>query len=95
TINPGKILINEEGAYAQLSQKLFSDVLKLSVSGRYDKSTNFDGRFTPRASAVVKLAQDHNIRLSYQQAYRFGSTQDQWIGLVVGGGTILSGGVQK
>ncbi|MFX5587225.1 hypothetical protein ABTE16_21010, partial [Acinetobacter baumannii] len=52
TINPGKILINEEGAYAQLSQKLFSDVLKLSVSGRYDKSTNFDGRFTPRASAV-------------------------------------------
>ncbi|MBS1579760.1 MAG: TonB-dependent receptor [Bacteroidetes bacterium] len=95
SINPGKIKIDDQGAYAQLSQKMFNDVLKVSVSGRYDKSTNFDGRFTPRASAVVKLAQDHNIRLSYQQAYRFPSTQNQWIGLVVGGGTVLSGGIQQ
>lgn len=91
----GNIKIKESGAYAQLSQKLFNDIVKLSVSGRYDKNSNFDGRFTPRASAVIKLAKDHNLRMSYQQAYRFPSTQNQWISLVIGGSTILSGGLQQ
>lgn len=89
------IKINEFGAYAQLSQKLFDDVLKLTVSSRYDKNTNFAGRFTPRASAVVKLAKDHNLRFSYQQAYRFPTTQNQWINLLIGGGTRLMGGLPQ
>jgi outer membrane receptor protein involved in Fe transport len=91
----GTIKIDEVGAYAQLSQKLLNDVLKLTVSGRYDKNSNFDGRFTPRASAVVKLAKDHNLRFSYQQAYRFPTTQNQWINLTVGGGTRLIGGLPQ
>lgn len=89
------IKINEFGAYAQLSQKLFNDVLKLTVSSRYDKNSNFKGRFTPRASAVLKLAKDHNLRFSYQQAYRFPTTQNQWINLLVGGGTRLMGGLPQ
>lgn len=89
------IKINELGAYAQLSQKLFNDILKLTVSTRYDKNSNFKGRFTPRASAVVKLAKDHNLRFSYQQAYRFPTTQNQWINLLVGGGTRLMGGLPQ
>ncbi|HEX3024456.1 MAG TPA: TonB-dependent receptor [Chitinophagaceae bacterium] len=95
SINPGKIMIEEIGAYGQLSQRLFNDVLKLTVSGRYDKNQNFDPRFTPRASAVIKIAKDNNLRFSYQEAYRFPSTQNQWISLVVGGNTILSGGLQQ
>jgi outer membrane receptor protein involved in Fe transport len=91
----GTIKINEVGAYAQLSQKLLNDVLKLTVSGRYDKNTNFQGRFTPRASAVVKLAKDHNLRFSYQEAYRFPTTQNQWINLTIGGGTRLMGGLPQ
>jgi len=91
----GVIKINEVGAYAQLSQKLFNDYVKLTVSGRYDKNTNFQGRFTPRASAVVKLAKDHNLRFSYQQAYRFPSTQNQWINLQVNAGTYLIGGLPQ
>lgn len=91
----GAIKINEFGAYAQLSQKLFNDLLKLTVSTRYDKNSNFKGRFTPRASAVVKLAKDHNLRFSYQQAYRFPTTQNQWINLLVGGGTRLMGGLPQ
>lgn len=94
SINPGKIKIDEVGIYGQLSQKFFEDVLKVTVSGRYDKNSNFAGRFTPRASAVIKLAKDHNLRMSYQQAYRFPSTQNQWISLVTGAGT-LSGGLQQ
>ncbi len=91
----GTINIDELGTYAQLSQRLFNDVLKLTVSGRYDKNSNFKGRFTPRASAVLKLAKDHNLRFSYQQAYRFPTTQNQWINLTIGGGTRLMGGLPQ
>ena len=90
----GKISINEYGAYIQATKKLLNDRLKLIASARYDKNDNFDGRFTPRFSAVIKVAEDNNLRLSYQQAYRFGSTQQQWINLRVGGGTALIGGLQ-
>ncbi|HEX5024049.1 MAG TPA: TonB-dependent receptor [Agriterribacter sp.] len=89
----GPIKINEYGAYGQLTKKLINDRLTLSVSGRYDKNDNFKGRFTPRATALVKLAQDHNIRLSYQTAYRFPSTQQQYINLEIGGGQFLVGGL--
>ncbi|MDQ2721332.1 MAG: TonB-dependent receptor [Bacteroidota bacterium] len=91
----GKIPINEYGAYIQATKRFFNDILKLIASARYDKNDNFDGRFTPRFSAVIKVAEDNNIRLSYQQAYRFGSTQQQYINLRVGGGTALIGGIQS
>ena len=91
----GKININESGLYSQLSKRFFGDILKVSVSGRYDKNDNFAGRFTPRASAVIKIAEDNNIRLSYQEAYRFPTTQNQWINLLVGGGTRLMGGLPQ
>lgn len=91
----GRIKINEVGAYALVSKKLFNDVLKLTASGRYDKNSNFKGRFTPRFSAVITVAKDNNIRLSYQTAYRFPSTQNQWINLGVGGGVRLIGGLPQ
>jgi len=91
----GRISINESGAYAQLSKRFFGDILKVSVSGRYDKNQNFAGRFTPRATAVIKVAEDNNIRISYQEAYRFPTTQNQWINLLVGGGTRLMGGLPQ
>lgn len=91
----GTIPINEYGAYLQATKKFANDKLKIIASARYDKNDNFDGRFTPRVSAVITVAEDNNIRLSYQQAYRFGSTQQQWINLRVGGGTALIGGVQS
>lgn len=91
----GRIKINEVGACALVAKKLFKDVLKLTASGRYDKNSNFKGRFTPRVSAVVTVAKDQNIRLSFQTAYRFPSTQNQWINLSVGGGTRLIGGLKQ
>ncbi len=91
----GKIPINEYGAYLQATRRFANDKLKLIASARYDKNDNFDGRFTPRFSAVITVAPDNNIRLSYQQAYRFGSTQQQYINLRVSGGTALIGGVQS
>ncbi|MCE2834803.1 MAG: TonB-dependent receptor [Chitinophagaceae bacterium] len=86
------ISINEYGAYIQATKPFLDEKLKITLSGRYDKNQNFKGRFTPRATALVKLAQNHNLRISYQQAYRFPSTQNQFINLGVGG-AILIGGV--
>jgi outer membrane receptor protein involved in Fe transport len=78
------IRINEIGAYVQLAKDLVKDKLRMTASGRYDKNQNFDGRFTPRVTLLYKAAKDHNIRLSYQTAYRFPTTQQQWIDLFVG-----------
>lgn len=91
----GKIDINESGAYIQAIKGFFNDKLKLTLAGRYDKNSNFKGRFTPRATALFKIAEDHNIRASIQSAYRFPSTQQQWINLDVGGNVRLLGGVEN
>lgn len=91
----GTIGINEVGAYVQISRNLLQERLRITVSGRYDKNENFKGRFTPRATALFKLAENNNLRLSYQTAYRFPSTQQQWINLEVSGGVRLIGGVQE
>ena len=85
------ITFDEIGAYAQVGKKLFNDVLSLSFSGRYDKNEDFKGKFTPRATALVKVAQDHNLRFSYQTAYRFPTTQQKYIRLDVGDYTLLGG----
>ena len=76
----GPIGIKEFGAFVQASRDI-TDKLKLSASGRFDKNENFDGRVTPRITALYKVAENNNIRLSYQTAYRFPSTQQQWINL--------------
>ena len=75
----GPIGIREVGAYIQASKEF--GIVKLTASGRYDKNENFKGRLTPRVTAVIKLAENNNFRLSYQTAYRFPSTQQQWINL--------------
>lgn len=85
----GNIKINETGGYIQLRKKLFDDFLTLTAAGRYDKQTNFDGRFTPRFTAVFKVAKDNFLRLSYQTAYRFPTNQDQYISLITGAGTLI------
>src|SRR5205085_2881137 len=87
---PGSpIDINEMGAYMQAGKEIIKDFLRLTASVRYDKNENFEGRFTPRFTALLKPAPDHNIRVSFQTAYRFPSTQQQWIDLDVGTGRLL------
>jgi outer membrane receptor protein involved in Fe transport len=84
------ITVWEMGAFAQATRKV-NDWLKVSVSGRYDKNQNFKGRFTPRATATVKLAEMNHLRFSYQTAYRFPTNQQQFIDLAVGAGVRLIG----
>lgn len=91
----GPININETGGYIQLQRGFFNDAFKLTGSVRYDKQTNFDGRFTPRATALIKVAPNNSIRLSYQTGYRFPSNQDQYINLLTGGANRLIGGIPE
>jgi outer membrane receptor protein involved in Fe transport len=83
----GNIRINEYSGYIQLKKKLFNDVLTLNGAIRYDVQTNFDGRWTPRLTAVIKAAKDNFIRMSFQTAYRFPTNQNQYISLQLGGGS--------
>ena len=57
-----RIRINEYGGYVQLKKSLLNDLLTLTASGRYDKQTNFDGKFTPRVTATIKVARENYIR---------------------------------
>ena len=50
----GTININETGAFAQIQKGFLDDMLKITVAGRYDKNSNFTGRFTPRITAVYR-----------------------------------------
>lgn len=72
--------INEYGGYVQGSKSLLNDNLKITASVRYDKNENFEGQWSPRASAVYTAGQ-HNFRVSYQTGFRIPTTQDQFIDL--------------
>ncbi|KIC89969.1 TonB-dependent receptor domain-containing protein [Flavihumibacter sp. ZG627] len=87
----GPITIQEIGAYAQISKDMLNKRLNLSASGRWDKNDDFKPRFTPRFTALIRVAKNNNIRFSYQTAYRFASTQGKYIRLNVGGYTLLGG----
>jgi outer membrane receptor protein involved in Fe transport len=85
------IIIREGGAFVQVGKKLLDNKLKLSASARYDKNQNFDGRMTPRASAVYTLADNHHFRSSFQTGFRNPTPGDQYIKLNAGPITILGG----
>lgn len=89
----GGIQINEFGAYAQVGKRV-TDALKLSGSVRFDKNENFDGQVNPRISAVYTVANDHNIRASFQTGFRNPTTQGQFIDLNTIS-TRLLGGLQE
>ncbi|MEQ8302647.1 MAG: TonB-dependent receptor [Cyclobacteriaceae bacterium] len=87
-VNFERIPINEYGVYTQVSKDL-GEKLKLAASIRYDKNENFDGRVTPRVSAVYSVAKNHNIRGSFQTGFRNPDTQAQFIYFPSSGGILL------
>ncbi len=81
------------GIYGQLSKSILNDRLKLTASARYDKHQEFKGQVTPRFSAVYALdsQKEHHFRMSYQTAFRFPSTSDQWVDLDIGYFRVVGG----
>lgn len=83
-----RINIDEFGFYTQLSKTL-AEALKLTGSLRYDKNESFDGRITPRLSAVYTFSETHNIRASFQTGFRNPDTQAQYIYFPAGTNILL------
>ena len=85
--DPGKpISINQFGTFLQLNKNLIDDRLRITGAFRYDKNQNFKSQYTPRFSMILFLDKnkEHSLRGTFQTAYRFPSTSDQWIDLDVG-----------
>ncbi|MEX0928581.1 MAG: TonB-dependent receptor, partial [Balneolales bacterium] len=76
----------EYGFYGQAGRSFLDDKLNLLAAGRYDDFQNFDSKFSPRLSAVYSLgdSRQHNIRLSWQNAFRSPTQLDQYIDLDLG-----------
>jgi len=87
----GGVNINEYGGFLQASKSLMEDRLRLTGSLRYDKNENFDGQFNPRISSVIRVAENQNIRASYQTGFRNPTTQGQYIDLNVLTARLLGG----
>jgi len=85
------ITISEYGAFAQASKALMNEKLRITGSLRFDKNENFDGQINPRLSAVLKPAEGHNIRASFQTGFRNPTTQGQHIDLNVVSARLLGG----
>ncbi len=75
--------LNEYGAFLQASKSVANDNLTFQGSVRYDKNEYFKGQFSPRFSAVGTIADNHNLRGSFQRGFRIPTTQDQFIDLDV------------
>ncbi len=59
------------GGFVQVTKLLFEERLKLVGSLRADKVQYFGPKLNPRIAAVYTFAGDHNIRISYQNGFRF------------------------
>ncbi|GAB1451233.1 TonB-dependent receptor [Draconibacterium sp.] len=84
---PGKpININQFGSFLQLNKNLIDERLRITGTFRFDKNQNFEAQYTPRFSMIFFLDKnkEHSLRGTFQTAYRFPSTADQWIDLDVG-----------
>ena len=86
---PGQnIIYGKTGGFVQLSRTFLDNRLKVAGSLRLDKNYYFDARLNPRLSVVYSPTDAHNIRLSFQNGYRFPS-------LFEGFTNINSGGVKR
>ncbi|MNK42465.1 catecholate siderophore receptor CirA [compost metagenome] len=61
------------GAFAQVTKKFFDEKLKLNASLRVDRNPEFDAKLNPRIALVYSPRENHNIRISYQNGFRFPS----------------------
>ena len=91
-INPtepdNNLVYGKTGGFVQATRTFLDSKLKVAASLRLDKNDYFDARLNPRVSLVYSPTNDHNIRVSYQNGYRFPS-------LFEGFTNINSGGVKR
>lgn len=82
----GDIPVTEFGGYLQADRRLLDDHLHLRASIRYDKHQEFNGRLSPRGSAVISLGDknEHHFRFSGQTGFRNPANQDMYVAFNAG-----------
>ncbi|WP_126973016.1 TonB-dependent receptor [Gynurincola endophyticus] len=65
------VLYKKYGAFAQVTKTFFDEKLKTFFSLRFDHNLEFTPKVNPRIAVVYTLAEKHNLRLSYQNGFRF------------------------
>ncbi|AYA38103.1 TonB-dependent receptor [Hymenobacter oligotrophus] len=78
---PGNRVRNHEyGAYAQATQTLLDDHLKLAAAVRVDEFKNFKAAVSPRVSAVYSFGAEkqHSFRSSFGSAFRSPAQLEQY-----------------
>ena len=84
---PGNpIKINQFGTFIQLNKNYINDRLRITGAFRYDNNQYFESQYTPRFSTIFFLDKnkEHSIRGTFQTAYRFPSSSDQWVDINAG-----------
>jgi outer membrane receptor protein involved in Fe transport len=69
----------EYGAYINFEKDIKSEYLKFIGSLRYDDHVNFDPFFTPSGSLLWSPNETDRVRLTFTQASRFPTLQDQYL----------------
>lgn len=87
--DPGKDLYySKTGGFVQAAKDLFSEKLRLIGTLRADKNDYYSVKYNPRMAAIYSPSFRHNIRMSYQQGYRFPSIFEAF-------SNVNSGGVKR
>lgn len=86
-----KIAVGQYGMFAQLTKNILNDRVKLTGAIRYDKTDNFEGKWTPRIAGVFTIVPENKIRVSYQTGYKLPTNQNQYIDLNVGRARLIGG----
>ncbi|WP_442264765.1 carboxypeptidase-like regulatory domain-containing protein [Tenacibaculum sp. ZS6-P6] len=96
TDDDGVLRYRQYGLYTQVQKKFIDDRLKLTGTVRFDKSRNFEGNFSPRATISYAAGEkrDHNFRIGFQTGFRNPTSQNQYLGLTLGN-IVLLGSVEE
>lgn len=81
------------GGFIQATKKVFHEKLKITASMRVDKTEYFTPKVNPRLALVYSPTEQQNLRLSYQNGYRF-PTLFEGFAFVNNGGVRRLGGLQ-
>lgn len=79
------------GGFLQLSKKFWQEKLKVLASGRIDKNQYFNAKINPRIATVFSPNDQHHIRASYQNGFRFPSLFEAFSKVNNGGVTRFGG----
>ncbi len=80
------------GGFAQATKKVLNDRLKIVASVRLDKTEYFNPKLNPRLAFVYSWNDQHNVRFSIQNGYRF-PTIFEGFSAVNNGGVYRYGGI--